>query len=135
MTARVLPCVLGAVLLAAACVDVSANHFDLPHGTGSGGHGGQGDTLSLGGSTTKPPPLDAGGYCGNQIHQITHDPPTIYFILDISGSMATPVPGVPGGTRYSLVQAAALKLVTDLRYVIKAGAAAFPLQAGANFCN
>src|SRR5512144_2148753 len=104
MTARVLSCVLGAVLLAAACVDVSANHFDIPHGTGgsgAGGHGGGGDGISLGGGTSTPPPADAGGYCGNQIHQITQSPPTVYFILDVSGSMAELV---PGGTRYSVVQ-------------------------------
>lgn len=134
MTARVLSCVLGAALLAAACVDVSTNHFDLPHTTttssATGGQG-TGGGISLGGGTSTPPPPDAGGYCGNQIHQITQNPPTIYFIFDVSGSMAELV---PGGTRYSVVQAAAEKLVTDLRFVIKAGAAAFPSQGASDPC-
>ena len=60
-------------------------------------------------------------------------PPIVYFIFDISGSMAE---AVPGGTRYSVVQGAAAKLVEALRYVIKPGAAAFPLDpSGSDPCH
>jgi hypothetical protein len=137
MIRRILSGVLGAVVAAAACVDVSTDHF-WATGTGTGGLGGQGgqgsggDTLVLDSGTGGPPAADASGYCGNQLHQITIQPLTVYFVFDISGSMATPV---PGGTRYSVVQAAAVQLVGDLRYVVKAGAAAFPLQAAENPCN
>jgi hypothetical protein len=136
MSPRVLSCVLGAVLAAAACVDVSNDHFLITSGAGgSGGQGGQGgqggDTLSLDSGSGGPPAADASGYCGNQVHALTLQPLTVYFIFDISGSMSTPV---SGGTRYSLVQGAAVSLVNDLRYVIKAGAAAFPLQSSENPC-
>jgi hypothetical protein len=137
MTARVLVSVLGAVLAAAACVEVSTDHFLLPSGTGGGasGHGGRGaggDAITLDSGTGCPPSEDAGGFCGNTVHQITQQPPTVYFIFDISGSMAEPV---AGGTKYSVVQAAAAGLVKDLRFVIKAGAAAFPLDTSLDPCN
>jgi hypothetical protein len=87
--------------------------------------------LALDSGTGGPPAADASGYCGNQVHQITLQPLTVYFVFDVSGSMATPV---TGGTRYSVVRAAAVKLVTDLRYVVKAGAAAFPRQTSQDPC-
>src|SRR5208282_1583794 len=72
------------------------------------------------------------GLCGNEILEITSAPPTVYFIFDISGSMVTPV---PGGTRFSVVQGAATTLVNNLRSVIKAGAAAFPLDTDISPCH
>jgi hypothetical protein len=82
-----------------------------------------------------PPPdanADADGICGNEFYTITSQPPTVYFIFDISGSMVTPV---PGGTRYSMLLAGATTLVKDLRYVIKVGAAAFPLETASDPCH
>jgi hypothetical protein len=95
---------------------------------GNGGSGTGGTGLGFGAAPSGPPSADAGGLCGNQIHPITTQPPNVYFIFDISGSMSTPV---VGGTRYSVVQAAAAELVGTLRYVIRAGAAAFPLDVTA----
>jgi len=112
-----------------ACSSADDSHtFAPPLPGGSGGTTGSGVGGGSGfdaGGPMGPPPLDAGGLCGNQIHPITTKPPIVYFIFDISGSMSE---AVPGGTRYSVVQSAAAKLVEALRYVIKPGAAAFPLD-------
>jgi hypothetical protein len=140
MVGRVLSCVLGGLAMVAACVEDSPPEFGPPpslggsggSSPGAGGLGAGGDVLGLDAGTQSPPPADASGYCGNQIHQITQAPPTVYFLFDISGSMATPV---SGGTRFSVVQAAAARLVRDLRYVIRAGAAAFPLQVSTEPCH
>lgn len=77
--------------------------------------------------SSTPPPPDASGYCGNQIHQAIANAPNLYFVLDASGSMTAPAPG--GGTRYSAVRDAALALVRNLGPLIKIGAAVFPFQA------
>jgi hypothetical protein len=90
--------------------------------TSATGTGGSDFTFDAG-TGTGPPPADAGGLCGNQIHQLITDPPNVYFVLDTSGSMATPV---TGGTRYTKVQAAAASVVSHLHLLIKAGAARFP---------
>jgi hypothetical protein len=132
--------VLAGVLAAPACSNVGANVFHPYEGLGgSGGNGANGSTASGSGGggfmfdgSAPPPPPDASGLCGNEVHKITSAPPTVYFIFDISGSMVTPV---PGGTRYSMLQTAASKLVQDLRYVIKVGAAVFPLQTGVDECH
>jgi hypothetical protein len=88
-------------------------------GTGAGG-----DTfLGTGGGNTPPPP-DAGFLCGQLITQVHKDPPNVYFVLDTSGSMATPV-GV--STRFSLVHGAAVDLVQNLGGLLNVGAALFPL--------
>jgi hypothetical protein len=143
MLRRSLFCLAGALTLAGAasvgsvaCSTLEDETFPLENlsAGGSGGAGGTGgsDTLVLDSGTNHPPALDAGGLCGNQIHAITSKPPIIYFIFDISGSMVTPE---PGGTRYSLLQEAAYSLVKNLRYVIRVGAAAFPLNATTAQCN
>ncbi len=136
---RVLSCVLGAVLAVGGVR--RGEHRSLPAaptGTGRSGSGGQGGQGGGGGDSSRSTAAAGGrrlptraAYCGNQIHQITQQPPTVYFVFDVSGSMATPV---SGGTRYSSVQAAAAQLVSDLRFVIKVGAAAFPLQTSTDPC-
>lgn len=91
---------------------------------GTGGAGGDGVFFDAG--TGGPPGADAGGLCGNDIHPIVTDPPNVYFVLDSSGSMAE---HVSGGTRYSVVQGAAAKIVKKLALLIKAGATTFPSDA------
>jgi hypothetical protein len=95
-------------------------------GGGSTTSGSGGDDLLLDAGPNGPPPADAGGLCGNQIHKVQTSPPNVYFVLDASGSMSSPA---PSGTRYSFVQVQAAKIVKDLRYAINAGAAVFPLNA------
>jgi hypothetical protein len=90
--------------------------------------GGSGDDGGLHvGDAGGPPPPDAGGLCGNQIHQLINDTPNIYFLLDASGSMSAEAPG--NTTRYERVQEAAVDLVRNLGPLINVGAAVFPLDA------
>jgi hypothetical protein len=74
-----------------------------------------------------PPEPDAGGFCGNQVHQLITNAPNVYFVLDASGSMSTPVSA--RSTRYDRVRDAAIGLVRDLGPLINVGAAVFPLDA------
>ena len=117
-----------AVLLA-ACGAPSHGSFLSTGGSGATGGGGGaagGLNVSLGASSSGPPPGDAGGLCGNQILPLSTNPPIVYFVLDISGSMSTIALG--NSTRFELVQAAVLEQVQRPGFLIKAGAAAFPLN-------
>jgi hypothetical protein len=91
--------------------------------SGTGGAGGN-DFLGTGGGNTPPPP-DAGYLCGQLITQVKKDPPNVYFVLDTSGSMATPV---GNSTRFNLVHGAAVDLVSNLGAQLNVGAALFPLS-------
>ena len=81
------------------------------------------------GETDGPPPLDASGYCGNELHETGYDAPNLYFVLDRSGSMAT-VATAGGDTRYEVVRSAMLALVRTLGPLINVGAALFPAFNG-----
>lgn len=98
-----------------------------PHTQPVGQGGGGGDLLP--GTGGGPPPLDAGGLCGNQIHEIITDAPNVYFVFDASGSMSDPVAPGSDVTRYQRVRKAALALVGDLGGLINVGAAVFPYKA------
>ncbi|WP_437276964.1 vWA domain-containing protein [Sorangium sp. So ce375] len=75
-----------------------------------------------------PPAADAGGLCGNRIHQVEiSEAPNIYFVLDASGSMLSPASSRE--TRYDRVHEAAVDLVRNLGPLINVGAAVFPLDA------
>ncbi len=117
----------------AAC-SVNANPPGLKASTAatSGGVGGAGGDELLGVGGSKAPPPDAGDLCGQLITQVHKDPPNIYFVLDTSGSMATPV---GASTRYRLVQAAAIELVKNIGGLINVGAALFPFASGADQCH
>lgn len=93
-------------------------------GSGAGG-GGPGGALFDAGAPPPPAP-DASGLCGNQFYQIISDPPNVYFVLDVSGSMGDIV-GTQ--TKYAQVQEAATKVVESLGDFIKVGVAIFPLDA------
>jgi hypothetical protein len=85
-----------------------------PDAGGEGGFGGGGG----------PPAPDAGGYCGNEVHQAIVDAPNLYFVLDASGSMNAPGPG--GWTRYDAVRVAVVDLVRKLGPLVRVGAAILP---------
>ena len=96
-------------------------------GGGRGGGGAGGGSLLGDASDDGPPAADAGGLCGNQIHQVVSDAPNLYFVFDSSGSMAEMAGG--GFTRYQLLQEAAVQMVESLGSLINIGAAVFPLEA------
>lgn len=97
-----------------------------------GNQGGGGGDLLGGTAGSGPPPLDAGGLCGNQIHEIISDAPNVYFVIDASGSMSFPVADGSTVTRYQRVRKAAIELVTTLGPLINVGAAVFPHDADEN---
>lgn len=94
-------------------------------GQGAGG-GGAGGSDILPSDDAGPPPLDAQGLCGNQVHQIITEAPNVYFVIDASGSMGS---AVSGGTRSTVVRKAAVDLVRNLGALINIGAALFPVDA------
>lgn len=68
---------------------------------------------------------DGAAICGADVHQpITH-PPSIYFVIDRSGSMLDIDPE-SGDTRYERVTAAAVSMVEDIGGLVRTGAALFP---------
>ena len=77
-----------------------------------------------GGAGGGPPAADAGGYCGNQVHQVITDPPNLYFVFDVSGSMGDIAEG--GFTKYELVEQGAVQMIENLGPLINFGAAIFP---------
>lgn len=98
-----------------------------PHTTSGAGGDSGGDFLDAG--TTGPPSPDSSDNCGNVVHGIAiRDAPNVYFVLDASGSMATP-DGPGGATRYSAVRGATGSLVRKLGTLVNVGAALFPLGA------
>jgi hypothetical protein len=78
-----------------------------------------------------PPPADAGGLCGNDIHQLVTDAPNLYFVLDASGSMGLP----PENPPYDHVRIAMVNLVQTLGPRIRVGAAVFPRPVASDTCH
>jgi von Willebrand factor type A domain len=119
-----------AASLASACGSSSATAATTTSTASAGGAGGAGgDTFVGSGGGSGPPPPDAGYLCGQAITHVVKDPPNLYFVLDASGSMTTPV---DGSTRYALVQQAAVGLVQKLGGLINVGVAIFPYAASQN---
>jgi hypothetical protein len=111
---------LGLVLTFAAC---GSSDDRLPPRSMAGSKPDAGDDGFDGGIGGGPPPPDASGLCGNELHQTVVDAPNLYFILDASGSMAAPA---GSGTRYDAVRVAVVDLVRKLGPLVKVGAAVLP---------
>lgn len=94
--------------------------------TGAGAGTGEGGGTFLPPDDGGPPPLDASGLCGNQLHEVVVDAPNVYFVIDASGSMSAPA---GNKTRYQKVRSAAVDLVRELGALIHVGAALFPHEA------
>ena len=92
-----------------------------------------GDAFDAGGSAGGPPAPDAGGYCGNEVHQAIVDRPNLYFVLDASGSMLADVPGQTGN-RYDAVRIAVVDLARKLGPLVNVGAAVFPSKSASDSC-
>lgn len=114
--------VVVAASIALAFVACSSSEDRLPPRPAvSAGHDAGTDGFDGGGAG--PPAPDAGGLCGNDIHQAVIDAPNLYFVLDASGSMEAPF---GNGTRYTVVRAAVVDLVRKLGPLVNVGAALFP---------
>lgn len=76
-----------------------------------------------------PPPLDAGGLCGNLIVPLKFDRPNLYFVLDASGSMENRLADdatVIRRTRYQASVDAIGEVLRGLGHRIRFGAALLP---------
>lgn len=129
-----LPAALGLTMLGAATIDTGCSSDERPRPVGSlpvpEKDAGDGFEAGVGGSG--PPPPDAGGYCGNEVHQLIIDAPNLYFILDASGSMNAPAPG--GGNSYDAVRVAVVDLVRNLGPLARVGAAVLPQKGSGDEC-
>lgn len=79
----------------------------------------------------RPPAQDAGGFCGHEIIPTLFDPPTLYFVLDRSGSMSDAVEGL---TKYTALEIAIVDLVRHIGARARIGAAAFPAAHPESSC-
>jgi hypothetical protein len=119
LASTTLVAVLAATLAGACSKDPESRFVPLP----GSDDGNDDDGLIVDAGPGGPPPLDAAGLCGNQLHEIVSDTPALYFVFDRSGSMAIQT---PQGTAYDVVQDAAVDLVRRLGALISVGAAVFP---------
>jgi hypothetical protein len=72
-----------------------------------------------------PPPPDASGYCGNTFFHAVQEAPSLYFVLDRSGSMQADS-GQQGLNRYQAVRVAVVEVVRRLGNRANFGAAVLP---------
>ncbi len=103
-----------------------------PDNPGSAGDKGSSPDTGSGTSTSTADegPCVAEGLCGDEIHEVAWDVPTLYFVFDRSGSMSAQAPNSPGKTSYQVVRNAAIDVVASLGPLIDVGAALFPKPAG-----
>ncbi len=123
---------LGVMAFGAATLDAGCGSDERPRGVGPVSVVDAGDGFEAGSGGGGPPAPDAGGYCGNEVHQIIIDAPNLYFVLDASGSMAESAPA--GGNRYDAVRIAVVDLVRNLGPLAKVGAAVLPKKGGGDDC-
>ncbi len=120
---------LGVPVLAAACGDEPrAPPFQLPREDGGGAGGSTDSGPIVLDARDGPPPVDAPGFCGNDLLPITIEKPNLYFVIDRSGSMAAPVAGV---TRYAAVRQAIDKTLLRVGHRVQYGAAVYPRLSSA----
>lgn len=77
----------------------------------------------------EPPPLDAAGYCGNQLIETQSTRKNLYFVVDRSSSMANALEGSPLN-RFESVREAIADVLIDIGYQVHFGGAVFPGPAG-----
>jgi hypothetical protein len=118
----------------AACSAAPRGHASASSTTSSAASGGSAGASAAGGSAADAGAddalaLDASGYCGNQFHKVISDPPNLYFVFDVSSSMAEMAGG--GFSKYQLVEHSAVLMIETLGSLINVGAAVFPHNASA----
>jgi len=70
--------------------------------------------------------------CGDELHELAWDAPTLYFVFDRSGSMNTVAQVSPQKSAYEVVRDAAIDVVGSLGPLINVGAAVFPKPYGSD---
>ncbi len=93
---------------------------------GGAADGSGGFDVLVGVTTGGPPPPQ--NLCGSQVHEVSFDPPALYFVLDASGSMADDA-AEAGHTRSEVLHAAVVDLVGRLGDRARVGANLFPTDS------
>lgn len=79
-----------------------------------------------------PPPPEAAGFCGNEVFQVLTERPSVYFVLDGSGSMRE---RFEGASKLLSAKYALRDLLVEIGHRIRYGAAVFPDDAkGSGAC-
>lgn len=100
----------------------------------NGGSGGTGGLDIDPDPCAGPPPPEAAGFCGNEVFQVLTEKPSVYFVLDGSGSMREPFER-SGASKLLAAKYALRDLLVEIGHRIRYGAAVFPDDsAGSNVC-
>lgn len=112
-------------VLSAACSEGRPPRQGTAHESPTGGGASDGPLDIDPEPCVGPPPPEAAGFCGNQIVQVLTEKPTVYFVLDGSGSMLEPF---EGSNLSKLVSAkfALRDLLGEIGHRIRYGASVFP---------
>jgi hypothetical protein len=97
------------------------------------GQGGAGGSIAIDSGREGPPPLDAPGFCGNEVIPVIEERPNLYFILDRSGSMAELLIG-SGMDKYTATRVAVRDMLKDVGHRVNYGAAVFPPRVNETGC-
>jgi len=127
---------IGACGLSAACgSDTRPPHQGQSENSSTDGSAGATGGLNIDPEPCAgPPPPEAAGFCGNEVFEVLTEKPSVYFVLDGSGSMRESFEGT--NTSKLLSAKYALKdLLVQIGHRIRYGAAVFPDDAaGSDSC-
>jgi hypothetical protein len=121
---------LAALVLGSACACSSSEHppaFDGQPGSNGGGTGARD-----GGVVVEPEDGSTTG-CGGEVIPAVSDPPTLYFVLDRSGSMNEAF-GASDTSKYETARAALRDVLLAIGHRVRYGAAVFPAIASSDGC-
>jgi hypothetical protein len=121
---------LAALVLGSAHACSSPEHppaYEAQPGSSSGGSGARD-----GGVVVEPEDGSTTG-CGGEIIPAVSDPPTLYFVLDRSGSMNEPF-GASDTSKYETARAALRDVLLAIGHRVRYGAAVFPAIASSDGC-
>jgi hypothetical protein len=113
--------------VAAGCGKGHAPFANIGGGTTVSHDAGPDGSGFIGTGRPPPPPTDAGfeaGVCGRLVLPLVVDRPNLYFVIDVSGSMVDPIPGVP--SKYDAAQVSIQQLLRKVGHRVSYGAALFP---------
>lgn len=115
---------LGAFGVALGCGD-DPRPPPFAGGSSGGSSAGTGGSLLPGDDCERPPAVGEQELCGNELVPVLQQKPTLYFVLDVSSSMALPM---DGGTteRLTVARSAITNLLYDIGHRVKYGLAIFP---------
>lgn len=100
------------------------------HQSGSGNQGGTGPVVGVDDDCEESPPvpIDTSRLCGAQVVPVITKRPNLYFVLDVSGSMAEPIATGRTTSKLSAAKQSILAVANELGHRVNYGLAAFPSE-------